>query len=92
MFDGFGDSSLDFRMLFWTSDIDSWLATRSEIMTAVYGSLAEAGIEIPFPQRDLHIRSWDPNASPGNNADPKGTVRKSHSKPNDTDNPKSGKD
>jgi len=66
LFDGFGDSSLNFRMLFWTSDIDSWLATRSEIMTAVYDALSAAKIEIPFPQRDLHIRSWDPAAAPKN--------------------------
>ena len=68
LFDGLGDSSINFRMLFWTSDIDSWLATKSEILTGVYNALAKAGIEIPFPQRDLHIRSWDPKAAPPDDA------------------------
>ncbi len=92
LFDGFGDSSLNFRMLFWTSDIDVWMATRSEIMTAVYDALAAAKIEIPFPQRDLHIRSWDPKAAPADgkqNSPPKKTSR---SKPKDTGGPNSESD
>lgn len=55
---GFGDSSLDFRLLAWV-DIDNRLSVESEIYTAINDKLAEAGIEIPFPQRDLHIRSDD---------------------------------
>ncbi|MCK4990769.1 MAG: mechanosensitive ion channel, partial [Bacteroidales bacterium] len=53
---GFGDSSLDFRLLAWT-DIDHRLTVESELNVAVNTKLKEAGIEIPFPQRDLHIRS-----------------------------------
>jgi len=55
-FIGFGDSSLDFRLLAWVN-IDYRLTTESELNTAINRKLAEAGIEIPFPQRDLHIRS-----------------------------------
>ena len=62
LFNGFGDSSLDFRMLFWTADIDSWLRTKSEVTHAVYQALNDNGIEIPFPQRDLNIRKWDEDA------------------------------
>ncbi len=92
LFDGFGDSSLDFRVLFWTSDIDSWLATRSEILTEVYDSLAKAKIEIPFPQRDLHIRSWEPGAGPDQKKPvPAKPVRKPRSKPESTDDRKSKK-
>jgi small-conductance mechanosensitive channel len=57
-FIGFGDSSLDFRLLAWT-DIDHRLTVESELNVAINTKLAEAGIEIPFPQRDLHIRSDD---------------------------------
>jgi len=57
-FIGFGDSSLDFRLLAWT-DIDHRLGTESELRVAINKKLDEAGIEIPFPQRDLHIRSDD---------------------------------
>jgi len=55
-FIGFGDSSLDFRLLAWT-DIDHRLEVESEIKVAINTRLKEAGIEIPFPQHDLHIRS-----------------------------------
>jgi small-conductance mechanosensitive channel len=55
-FIGFGDSSLDFRLLAW-AHIDNRLTVESELNVAVNTKLKEAGIEIPFPQRDLHIRS-----------------------------------
>ena len=55
-FIGFGDSSLDFRLLAWT-DIDHRLTVESELAVGINNALKEAGIEIPFPQRDLHIRS-----------------------------------
>jgi small-conductance mechanosensitive channel len=58
---GFGDSSLDFRLLAW-ADLDNRLEMESEIKVAINRELIEAGIEIPFPQRDLHIRSADPEA------------------------------
>lgn len=53
---GFGDSSLDFRLLAWV-EVEFRLETESELYVAIYRKLNEAGIEIPFPQRDLHIRS-----------------------------------
>lgn len=55
-FIGFGESSLDFRLLAW-ADIDVRLAVESDLNVAVNRKLKEAGIGIPFPQRDLHIRS-----------------------------------
>jgi potassium efflux system protein len=58
---GFGDSSLDFRLLAW-SDLNHRLEMESEMKVAINRKLKEAGIEIPFPQRDLHIRSVDPKA------------------------------
>jgi len=55
-FIGFGDSSLDFRLLAWV-DIENKLDTESDLNVSINARLKEAGIEIPFPQRDLHIRS-----------------------------------
>jgi len=52
----FGDSSLNFRLLAWVN-LDNRLEVESEINVQINKKLAEAGIEIPFPQRDLHIRS-----------------------------------
>jgi small-conductance mechanosensitive channel len=59
----FGNSSVDFRILFWTGDIGNWVQTKSEIMSAIYQKLDENGISIPFPQQDLHIRSIDPDVA-----------------------------
>ncbi len=56
LFIEFGDSSLNFRLLAWTN-LEYRLETESEINVLINRKLAEAGIEIPFPQRDLHIRS-----------------------------------
>jgi small-conductance mechanosensitive channel len=57
LFVGFGESSLDFSLRCWTSEFSRFLTIRSELATAVYAALREAQIEVPFPQRDLHLRS-----------------------------------
>ena len=56
-----GDSSLNFRLLGWTSQFDQWIRIKSEILFAVFDALKAANIEIPFPQHDLHLRSIEPN-------------------------------
>jgi potassium efflux system protein len=56
LFTGFGDSSLDFELRCWTDDFDRFLQVRSSVCVEVSDLLAQAGIVIPFPQRDLHIR------------------------------------
>lgn len=58
----FGDSSLNFRLLAW-ANLDNRLEVESDINVMINKKLAEAGIEIPFPQRDLHIRSDDTRPS-----------------------------
>ena len=55
VFLGFGESSLDFELQAW-SYLDSAGSTQSELAIGVSRALAEAGIEIPFPQRELHVR------------------------------------
>ncbi len=54
---GFGDSSVDFRLLTWIADPRQQARTTSELNFAIWHALQERDIEIPFPQRDLHIRS-----------------------------------
>ena len=57
-FSGFGDSSLNFELAVWTSEMASKPRRfRSELNYAVERKLRENQIEIPFPQRDLHLRS-----------------------------------
>ncbi len=50
----FGDNSINFKMLCWV-DVVKQAATVSEIMANIYNVLNENNIEIPFPQRDVHI-------------------------------------
>ncbi len=62
LFVGFGDSSLDFELRFWTqSRVQTPKALRSDLYYELFSRFHEAGIEIPFPQHDLHLRSIDPN-------------------------------
>ncbi len=56
IFTGFGDSSLDFRVLFWTL-FDNGLGTKSAVGIAIDEAFKKEGIQIPFPQSDLHLRS-----------------------------------
>lgn len=56
----FGDSALLFRLRFWTSDLAEQFRARGEVTLEVHRALAEAGIEIPFPQRVFHITRDDP--------------------------------
>ncbi|MFO7495075.1 MAG: mechanosensitive ion channel [Desulfobacterales bacterium] len=57
-FTSYGESSIDFELLIW---IDARKVARRRIRSrlyfAIFAALKEAGIEIPFPQRDLHLRS-----------------------------------
>ncbi len=65
LFVGFGASSLDFGLRAWTHDFGNWVAIRSDMTVRVYEALRAAGIEIPFPQQDLHLRSVSPQARAG---------------------------
>jgi small-conductance mechanosensitive channel len=58
-----GESSLDFQVLVWLKHPVFRGRVIDHINTQVYKALTAAGIEIPFPQRDLHIKEWP--APPG---------------------------
>jgi small-conductance mechanosensitive channel len=60
LFLSFGDSSLDFQLRAWTGRSETWREVASQLAVAINRALAEADIVIPFPQRDLHLRSVDP--------------------------------
>jgi MscS family membrane protein len=53
---GFGDSSLDFELLCWVDHPSERGFVSHELFMHIYRALGEAGIEIPFPQRDLWVR------------------------------------
>ena len=59
-FSGLGASSLDFEVRMFVPEITDMFRTRHDYYMAIERRLAEAGIDIPFPQRDLHIKGWQP--------------------------------
>ena len=60
----FGDSSLNFDVRGFLSDISKGLSVRTELRFAINKAFAEEGIEIPFPQRDVHVKSWPEAEAP----------------------------
>lgn len=58
IFVGFGDNALNFQLRAWT-DSTSWVVVKSDLSLAIHDALQKADIEIPFPQRDLHVRDVD---------------------------------
>jgi small-conductance mechanosensitive channel len=59
-FDDFGESSLDFTLLVWIGEPLTEPRVLSDLRFAIDRAFREAEIEIPFPQRDLHLRSGWP--------------------------------
>lgn len=54
----FGDSSVDHEILVWIADPEAGVGNvRSDVLNRLWATFKEHGIEIPFPQRGLHIRS-----------------------------------
>src|SRR5262249_14343408 len=62
-FMGFGDSSLNFELRAWVGRADVVVSFRSALGIGIERALREAGIEIPFPQRDVTVRTAEPVAA-----------------------------
>ncbi|MBE0519339.1 MAG: mechanosensitive ion channel, partial [Thermoplasmata archaeon] len=56
LFDSMGDSALVFKVLCWINDNGKRIAARDKLVEEIYLKLNEAGIEIPFPQRVVHLK------------------------------------
>lgn len=56
-FTGLGENALNFELRFWCSRQDMWFQLQSDVTISVVKALRHARIEIPVPQRDLHVRS-----------------------------------
>ena len=58
VFTAFGDSSLDFELRVWTtSQTRTPQILKSDLYFSIFSLFKQENIEIPFPQRDLHLRS-----------------------------------
>ncbi|MET0517973.1 MAG: mechanosensitive ion channel domain-containing protein [Burkholderiaceae bacterium] len=54
---GYGDSALNFVVRVWTQDLGGWMALRGELLARMLAALQQAGIQIPYQQLELHLRS-----------------------------------
>jgi len=62
LFAKFGDSSLDFELRVWTiTRVKTPRPLSSELYFSIFRAFKENGIEIPFPQRDLHLKTVSPS-------------------------------
>lgn len=63
LFDTFGDNRLEFNLRIWTTRyIQRPGVLRSQLYYAIFKKFGEHGITIPYPQRDIHIKSgWETN-------------------------------
>ena len=58
---GFGDNSIDLELRFWIDDPSNGVGNvRSEVLLAVWDRFQKEGIDIPFPQRDIHVSGLSP--------------------------------
>jgi len=59
---GYGDNSVDFELRFWISDPRNGIQNiRSQVLLSIWDQFNEHEIEIPFPQRDYHLKSLPEN-------------------------------
>lgn len=58
LFIEYGDNSINFKLRVWTSDyINKPQVLKSQLYYEIFRRFGEEGVEIPFPQRDLHLKS-----------------------------------
>ncbi|HEY0974121.1 MAG TPA: mechanosensitive ion channel domain-containing protein [Solimonas sp.] len=69
VFTAFGASSLDFELKGQVSDSSKRADVASDLRFAIEKAFREAGIEMPFPQQDVHIRSWPASGTSTSRAD-----------------------
>jgi potassium-dependent mechanosensitive channel len=61
-FEAYGDSSLNFNIWVHLATPDDRIPATHELNSSIFEAFQHHGIEIPFPQRDLHVRSWSREA------------------------------
>jgi small conductance mechanosensitive channel len=62
LFDEFADSALHFRLLFWVP-VEFVLSAKSDVSIEICNRFEEAGIKIPFPQRDINLIQPDQDST-----------------------------
>ncbi len=62
-FSGFGDNSINFRLVFWHPEFDGSLTVKSEVALAIFDAFTKENITIPFPQQDVYIKEQPDSSS-----------------------------
>jgi small-conductance mechanosensitive channel len=62
LFIGYGDSSINFEVRAW-AEFANWVQVHSDLTIAVYDAVYAAGMSFPFPQRDVHVVSYNDSKS-----------------------------
>jgi small-conductance mechanosensitive channel len=58
-FNNFGDSSLDFSVIFWSEEVFRVKNIKSELRVKIFNAFKQNDILIPFPQRVVHIKNQE---------------------------------
>lgn len=61
VFKAFGDSAIAFELRAWTNNFERWGTIQTELAVGVYAALREAGMTMPFPQREIRLLRDAPN-------------------------------
>lgn len=62
----YGDSSVNFAILAWINDPEGGVGNvQSDVLNRLWWLFKEAGVELPFPQRDLNVKHWPPRLPSG---------------------------
>ena len=62
----FGDNSVNFQLRIWIADAQNGVQNiKSAVLLRIWDKFQEHGIEIPYPQRDVHLYSTDATKPPG---------------------------
>ena len=75
-FEGFGDNTLNLALIAYLATLDNRLSTVHSLHEQIYTAFNKAGIEIAFPQQDIHVRSLPDsilglfNGGPGGHQNP----------------------
>ncbi|QJF51627.1 mechanosensitive ion channel domain-containing protein [Roseobacter ponti] len=91
LFRGLGDSSLDFELRCYLKNVDTMLATQSDLLFRIYVDLSRAGIEIPFPQRDVHVKNVSEKTAPPTKETEDTQVPSKTAGPDDAEEPLEGR-
>ncbi|MFN2259373.1 MAG: mechanosensitive ion channel family protein [Parasphingopyxis sp.] len=69
----FGDSAVMFDIRCWIKDPEGGVGNmRADVLMRIWDKFKEHGIEIPFPQRDVHVKNWPAQSPPEPDARPMG--------------------